>query len=162
VSQKNEDEPVKFRARIHYRREIGMLQDFTHFPTPLRKHIGSGIVFLIFRQGTSTIQGVVVEEPGLVSENMVRWARRLHQETIVLVEGTAQIPKGGQDEVRSTTVHKLEVKVHKACTLRPVYHVAANGIGCSDVKLYIVAEPTAPLPFHIIDGSRSIEAFEKV
>ena len=78
--------------------------------------LGSGIVFLIFRQRTSTIQGLIMEEQGLVSANMVRWARRLHQETIVLVEGVVQVPKGGQEEVRSTTIHKLEVKVHKVPT----------------------------------------------
>ena len=138
---------------------------FSHLVILLKIHrpvIGPGIVFLIFRQKTSTIQGLVFAEPGLVSENMVRWARRLHQETIVLVEGSVQIPKGGQEEVRNTTVHKFEVKVRKARIPRPTGRVAANAFGCSIVQLYIVAEPTAPLPFHVIDGSRSVEAFEKV
>ena len=51
----------------------------------------------------------------MVSENMVRWAEGLSRETIVRVEGVVQEPPKdqGQDEVRSATVHAVEVRVER-------------------------------------------------
>lgn len=70
-------------------------------------------MFLIFRQQMSTIQGVLAYEEGVVSETMVQWAEHLHHESIVLVEGVLQKPKDGQEEVKSASIHQLEVKIEK-------------------------------------------------
>lgn len=74
---------------------------------------GSKIVFLILRQQVTTLQAVLTEEEGKVSHNMVRWTEGLNRETIVLVEGTVQTPPEDQSEVKSTTVHKYEIRVEK-------------------------------------------------
>lgn len=87
------------------------------------------------------MQGVLTEEPGAVSKNMIQWAKHLHTEAIVLVEGVVQTPKDGQEEVKSATVHKIEIKIH---------------------KLFVVAEPTVVLPFQVDDASRPQEAYEHV
>ena len=61
------------------------------------------------------MQGVLVETPDAVSQNMVRWAEGLSRETIVRVEGTVQAPPAdeGQHEVKSASVHTREVRVEK-------------------------------------------------
>ncbi|KAF8578496.1 aspartyl-tRNA synthetase, cytoplasmic [Ramaria rubella] len=123
LRNKKEGDPVEFRARIHHMRPLG-----------------SKIVFLLFRQRMATIQGVVTEEEGVVSSNMLYWTKRLHHETIVLVEGVAQVPKHEEGEVKGTTIHNIEIKVH---------------------KLYVVAAPSVVLPFQVIDAGRPAEAFEK-
>lgn len=60
-----------------------------------------------------TIQGILTVETDVISENMVRWAEGLSREAIVLVEGTVQHPPPDQNEVKSTTIHEREIKVHK-------------------------------------------------
>ena len=45
------------------------------------------IIFLIFRQNTGTIQGVL-SEGETVSQNMLLWAETIHHESVVWVEGT--------------------------------------------------------------------------
>lgn len=49
---------------------------------------------------------------------MVRWAEGLNRETIVRVEGVVQEPPKdeGHEEVKSATVHALEVRVEKVCS----------------------------------------------
>lgn len=74
---------------------------------------GSKIVFIILRHQMTTVQAVITEEHDIVSQNMVRWAESLDRETIVLVEGIVETPPKNQREIKSTTVHGLEVKVLK-------------------------------------------------
>ncbi|KAF8516854.1 aspartyl-tRNA synthetase cytoplasmic [Hysterangium stoloniferum] len=124
LAEKKEGETIKFRARIHHSRVIG------------RK-----IMFLVFRQQLTIVQGVVTEQSGIVSESMVRWAGYLHPETIVYVEGVLQAPQDGQEEVKSATIHHLEVNVH---------------------KMYVVAKPTVLLPFQVIDASPSTALLENL
>ena len=109
---------VAFRARIHHIRPLG-----------------SKIVFLVFRQGLETVQGVLTESTSKqtdangeahedahaeesfpdfkVSENMVRWSEGLAREAIVRVVGVLQHPPEdeGQFEVKSTSVREKEVKI---------------------------------------------------
>lgn len=81
---------------------------------PLMRFIGAKLVFLILRHQLTTVQAIVTEEDGIVSQNMVRWAEGIARESIVLIEGVLQEP-GGQPEVKSATVHKVEIKVEKVC-----------------------------------------------
>ncbi|KAH9924394.1 aspartyl-tRNA synthetase cytoplasmic [Fomitopsis serialis] len=119
-----EGEHVKFRARIHHIRPLA----------------GSKIVFLIFRSQLTTLQGVLIEEEGKISQNMVRWAEGLNRESIVVVEGVVQKPKDGQEEVHSTKVHNHEVKVE---------------------KLFVVLGPAATLPFQVEDAARPEEYYQR-
>ena len=75
---------------------------------------GAKIVFLTLRHQLTTVQAVLTEEEGSVSQNMLRWAEGIARESIILVEGVVQEP-AGQPEVKSTTVHNVEIKVEKVC-----------------------------------------------
>jgi aspartyl/asparaginyl-tRNA synthetase len=76
---------------------------------------GPKIVFILFRQRFATIQGVLTEEEGRASQNMVRWAEGISREAVVLVSGTLQSPPPDQGEVKSTTLHNLELRIEKVC-----------------------------------------------
>lgn len=82
---------VIFRCRLHHVRSMG-----------------AKLVFLIFRQQISTLQGVLVEEPGKVSAIMIHWADHLRTGNIVLVKGVLQKP---QIPVKSASIHTVEIKV---------------------------------------------------
>lgn len=82
---------VVFRCRLHHVRNMG-----------------AKLVFLIFRQQISTIQGVLVEEPGKISAIMIHWAEHLRTGNIMLVKGVLQKP---QIPVKSASIHTMEVKV---------------------------------------------------
>ncbi|KZT18358.1 aspartyl-tRNA synthetase cytoplasmic [Neolentinus lepideus HHB14362 ss-1] len=123
IAKKEIGSPVRFRARVHHSRAIS-----------------PKITFLILRHQLHTVQGVLTVEEGLVSDNMVRWAEDLHRESIVLVEGKVHAPQeGGQDRIKSTTIHEVEVKIE---------------------KLYLIAEPSTTLPFQVDDASRPLDAYK--
>ena len=70
-------------------------------------------MFLVLRQGISTIQAVLSEEDGKVSRNMVRWAGNLNRETIVYVQGKIQRPGDGHSEVKQASIHEVEISIEK-------------------------------------------------
>ncbi|OBZ67021.1 Aspartate--tRNA ligase, cytoplasmic [Grifola frondosa] len=123
IASMKEGDPVCFRARVHHIRAMG-----------------TKIVFIIFRQQLTTIQGVLTEEPDVVSQNMVRWAEDLNRETVVLVSGIVQKPPPEQVQVHSTSVHEVEFKI---------------------LKLFVVSAPSTVLPFQVEDISRLKSAYEK-
>ncbi|PCH43826.1 aspartyl-tRNA synthetase [Wolfiporia cocos MD-104 SS10] len=123
VESASEGEHVTFYARVHHIRPLG-----------------SKIVFVIFRSQLTTLQGVLTEEAGVVSQNMVRWAEGLNRESIVRVEGVVQSPQDGQDEVHSTRVHTKEVRI---------------------LKLFVVVGPTVSLPFQVEDVARPEEYYHR-
>ncbi|CAL1708334.1 unnamed protein product [Somion occarium] len=84
----------------------------------------------------TTVQGLLAEQDGLVSQNMVRWGEGISRESIVLVEGTVQIPPADQEVVKSTSIHQFEIKIE---------------------RLFVVAAPTSHLPFQVDDISRPHE-----
>lgn len=73
------------------------------------------MVFVVLRQQSRTMQGLVVVEPELVSKKMVRWVEGIHDESIVLVEGVLQTPK---EPIKSCTVHDVELKIRKVGSMR--------------------------------------------
>jgi len=70
-------------------------------------------MFLVLRQGISTVQAVLSEEEGKVSRSMVRWAGNLTRETIVYLQGKIQKPGDGHPEIKQATVHEVEISVDK-------------------------------------------------
>lgn len=99
---------------------------------------GAKMVFFGFRQQDKTIQGVLVAKEPSVSKQMVKWAGGLGDESIVLVEGTVQLPK---EPVHSATQQDAEISIEKLYTI-------------SDV-------PGGTLPFTIEDASRPESEYEK-
>lgn len=82
---------IVFRARIHHTRRMGLK-----------------LVFFVFRQQITTIQGVLSEVPGEASILMLHWAEHLPRGSIVRIRGGLQRPEA---PVKSTTIHELEVKI---------------------------------------------------
>lgn len=82
---------VLFRCRLYHVRNMGVK-----------------LVFLVFRQKLSTIQGVMVETPGKIGPLMMHWAEHLRTGSIILVSGTLKKP---QIPVKSATIHTMEVQV---------------------------------------------------
>ena len=70
-------------------------------------------MFLVLRQGISTVQAVLTEEEEKVSRNMVRWAGDLRRETIVYVQGKIQKPGDGHPEVKQASIHEVEISIEK-------------------------------------------------
>ncbi|EXJ57139.1 aspartyl-tRNA synthetase [Cladophialophora yegresii CBS 114405] len=106
---------VVFRCRLHHVRSMG-----------------AKLTFLIFRQQISTIQGVLVEEPGKVSAIMIHWAEHLRTGNILLVKGVLQKP---QIPVKSASIHTVEIKV-------------------SD--LHVVVRRSEPVPFSVQEAEITI------
>ncbi|RPD53983.1 aspartyl-tRNA synthetase, cytoplasmic [Lentinus tigrinus ALCF2SS1-6] len=123
IPHKNEGDSVVFRARVHHIRPLG-----------------TKIVFIILRHQFMTVQGVLTEEPGRVSQIMVRWAEGLTRETIVLVRGVVQRPPPDQEEVHSTSIHEYEIKI---------------------CQLHVIASPSVNLPFQVEDVSRPKEYYDR-
>lgn len=82
---------VVFRARIHHHRNMGQK-----------------LAFLMFRQRISTIQGVLVEEAGIVGPLMIHWSEHVRTGSIMRVKGVVQKPAV---PVKSASIHNLEVKI---------------------------------------------------
>jgi nondiscriminating aspartyl-tRNA synthetase len=85
---------VIFRARIHHVRKMS-----------------SKFVFFVFRQQTSTLQGILVEH-GDISKYMLYWAEHLEVESVVLVRGILQEVASKQGEVTGASIHDVEIAVH--------------------------------------------------
>ncbi|RMZ85125.1 hypothetical protein DV738_g17, partial [Chaetothyriales sp. CBS 135597] len=91
ITEDRVGEEVTLRARLHHARNMG-----------------TKLVFLIFRQQISTLQGVLVEKPGEVGPLMMHWAEHLRTASIVLVTGVLQKPA---IPVKSASVHNVEIHV---------------------------------------------------
>jgi ergosteryl-3beta-O-L-aspartate synthase len=95
LSSKDVGKEVLFRARIHHLRKMS-----------------AKLLFLVFRQQTTTIQGVL-HEHGNISEHFLYWAEHLEIESVVLVKGIVQEPKAADGKIKSTTIHDIEISVHE-------------------------------------------------
>jgi ergosteryl-3beta-O-L-aspartate synthase len=91
ITEEMVDQELVFRARLHHVRSMG-----------------AKLVFLILRQQISTLQAVLVEQPGMVSELMLHWAEHLRTGSVVRVKGIVQKP---DVPVKSASIHNLEIKV---------------------------------------------------
>ncbi|PGG95751.1 aspartate-tRNA(Asn) ligase [Blastomyces parvus] len=82
---------VTFRARIHHIRNMS-----------------SKLVFIVFRQQLTTMQGVLAEKLGAISTLMVQWAERIRVGSIVKVKAVltkSKVP------VTGTTIHDVELDI---------------------------------------------------
>ena len=93
ISEDMEGQEVAFRCRLHHVRAMS-----------------AKLVFLIFRQQISTIQGVLHEEPGVISQIFLHWAEHLRTGSVLLVKGVVQKV---QVPVKSASIHGVEVKVRE-------------------------------------------------
>jgi ergosteryl-3beta-O-L-aspartate synthase len=91
ITEEMIDQEVVFRARLH------------HF-----RAMGAKLVFLILRQQITTLQAVLVEQPGIVSQLMLHWAEHIRTGSVVRVKGIVQKPGV---PVKSASIHNLEIKV---------------------------------------------------
>lgn len=82
---------VLFRCRLHHTRNMGQK-----------------LMFLVFRQQVTTIQGVLHEEAGVVSPLMIHWAEHLRTGSVMRVRGKVQKPGF---PIKSATVHNIEIHV---------------------------------------------------
>jgi len=87
--------------------------------------------FVVFRQGISTIQGVVAASETL-SRQMVKFAGGIPAESVVLVHAVVEKPK---EAVKSTTIQHLEVHVK---------------------QLFVIAKADAQLPMQVEDAERPL------
>lgn len=83
-----EGDEITFRARIHTQRRISPHLDF-----------------VVFRDQTDTIQGVLSD----ASKYMTRWVQRLSPESLVQVTGTLQKPPSA---IKTASVSHLEVSIY--------------------------------------------------
>ena len=111
LSVKSVGEEVYFQARIHTIRKMS-----------------SNLAFLILRQQTTTIQGVLKAEDDIISTHMVRWAEKLSPESVVLITGTVQKPSTA---ISSPSIHDIEILI---------------------TKIHVIAEPVKPLPFIVYEA----------
>ncbi|MCJ1299859.1 hypothetical protein MMC08_002653 [Hypocenomyce scalaris] len=111
LSKQKIGDSAALRARIHAMRNLS-----------------SHLVFLVFRQGGRTLQGVLQEKEGEVTHHMVKWVERLPAETIVRVKGVLQRPK---EEVRGVSEHHFEILIR---------------------ELHVVSRPTESLPIHAYEA----------
>jgi len=91
---------IRFTARLHHIRSLS-----------------SKLAFVIFRDRTETLQGVVACRDGVVSERFVRWVERLITEGLVHVEGTLQ---RAPEEIKGCSVRNVEVLVDSIHLIVPV------------------------------------------
>jgi lysyl-tRNA synthetase class II len=107
---------IYFQARVH----------------AIRRMSGK-LAFIIFREQTTTVQGVLSAHEGGVTENMVRWAEHMRTGTIVVVKAKDKEP---DNTVKSTSTHNVEVEI---------------------LKLHVVTARTAPLPFSVYEADATSE-----
>jgi aspartyl/asparaginyl-tRNA synthetase len=96
------------------------------------------LVFLVFREQLTTVQGVLQAEESRMSENMVRWTEHLRSGPILLVTGKVQ--RHVQD-VTGTSVHDAKVLID---------------------NLHVMSERTDPVPFSVSEAEMTISDIHEI
>ena len=91
LTEENAGERIEFKARIHHIRNIS-----------------AKLAFILFRQQTDTIQGVLSVRENAISEQFVRWAEHLHPESVVYV--TAEVRKA-PEYIKACSIHDVELSI---------------------------------------------------
>ncbi|ORY64965.1 uncharacterized protein BCR38DRAFT_484440 [Pseudomassariella vexata] len=105
IGEMSVGQEVEFRARI-----------FT------QRRVSSKLDFILFRDQTHSIQGVLAH----TTPHMVRWAQRLHPESLVYVTGTLKKPV---EPVRSATHSDVEVDIYSIHLVN-----SANNLGWTNYE----------------------------
>lgn len=95
------------------------------------RRMSSKLVFMVFRQGLSTFQGVLHERPGDISTVMIQWAEHIRIGSIVHVRGKVQAP---QAPIQSCTLHDIELAIE---------------------ELHVIVRREEPVPFSIYEAEIS-------
>ncbi|KAI8646109.1 hypothetical protein BD408DRAFT_337406 [Parasitella parasitica] len=98
---------------------------------------GGKMCFFVFRQGVSTIQGIIAADEKTISKQMVKFCVGISPESIVLVEGKIVKP---EDEVKSCTISCAELAIE---------------------KIHVVSDVNVRLAFSLDDATRPESAFEE-
>lgn len=106
-------ERVVFRGRVHAVR-----------------HMSAKLAFIVFREGITTIQGVLRAKEGLISENMVRFAEHMRTGTIVVTKGVLKL---AEQRVKLTSIHDVEIEI---------------------TDLHVETARTAPIPFSVYEAEQ--------
>lgn len=93
ITTENIGQNVTFRARVHVVRRMG-----------------SKLVFLVFRQQVTTLQGVLSEEKDLVSVRMIQFAEHVRAGSIVRVQGELRRPLA---PVSGTSIPDVELHIRQ-------------------------------------------------
>lgn len=102
---------VTFRARVHHVRIMS-----------------SKLIFIVFRQQVTTLQGVLAEKPGMVSTLMIQWAEHIRVGSIVKVKGVlarSKVPVAG------CTIHDVELDIQ---------------------ELHVIVRREYPIPFSVYEA----------
>ncbi|KAJ2722486.1 aspartate--tRNA ligase dps1 [Coemansia sp. Benny D115] len=100
---------------------------------------GNKMCFLVLREGTSTVQGLLVVNPADISKQMVKFASSISSESIVSVTAVVACP---EEPIKSCTVGDVELHV---------------------TRLFVTSEvkSSTVLPFSLEDASRSEIDYER-
>ncbi|KAL0078065.1 hypothetical protein J3Q64DRAFT_1767499 [Phycomyces blakesleeanus] len=112
-------ETVIIRARVH-----------TSRPT------GGKMCFFVFRQGVSTVQGIINADADKISKQMIKFCVGIPAESIVLVEAKIVKPV---EEVKSCTISDAELAIE---------------------KIHVISEAQGRLAFSLEDASRPESEYE--
>jgi ergosteryl-3beta-O-L-aspartate synthase len=116
LTSHNLGQAIEFRARIH-----------------IIRRMSNALVFIVLREQLTTIQGVLRQRQGEVSESMVRWSEHLRTGSIVTVKGTLQ---RAEQAVKSTTFHDMEVLIQ---------------------QIHLVSERVRPAPFNVYEAEAATD-----
>ncbi|KAK5250494.1 aspartate--tRNA ligase dps1 [Exophiala xenobiotica] len=107
---------VAFRARVH-----------------VVRHMSAKLAFVVFREQTTTIQGVLRAVEGGISENMVRWAEHIRTGSIVTVKALVKEP---EQTVKSTSTQHAELDIQ---------------------TMHVVSARENPVPFSVYEADAATE-----
>ena len=93
--------------------------------------------FFVFRQGVSTIQGIITVDEDKISKQMVKWCVGISPESIVMVQGKIVKPV---EEVKSCTVTCAELAIE---------------------KIHVVSDVNVRLAFSLDDASRPESSYKE-
>lgn len=91
IGPESDGQTIIFRARLHAVRRMG-----------------PRLVFLVFRQQLETIQGVLTEKEGEISQFMVQWAEHVRTGSIMKVVG--KVTKAPSPVIRAS-IHEYEIQI---------------------------------------------------
>ncbi|PKI82595.1 aspartate--tRNA ligase [Malassezia vespertilionis] len=95
------DKPAELSALVGQTRRIrGRIH--------VMRHMGPRLTFMVLRDYSITMQTVLSESANGVTAHMLHWANRLPVESLVLVQGTLQLP---HETITGCSVTNLELKV---------------------------------------------------
>ncbi|KAL2416083.1 Aspartate-tRNA ligase, cytoplasmic [Exophiala dermatitidis] len=107
---------ITFRARVH-----------------IVRHMSAKLAFIVFREQTTTVQGVLSAKENEISENMVRWALHIRSGTIAVVKARVKEP---EQTVKTASAHHAELEIQ---------------------EMHLVSIRTSPIPFSVYEAEAATD-----